>query len=100
MSNDAFVAMTEGRMGINDSNYTATGKETIIAFTALSAVRTVTLPNVPVGTIVVVKDEVGSCSATNTITLSGTVNGQANLVLTQAFSSATLVKTVNGWTRL
>lgn len=100
MSGDAFVALTEARVGVNDANYAATSKETIIAFTALSAARTVTLPNVPVGTQIIVKDEAGSCSATNTITLSGTVNGQANVVLSQPFATATLVKTVNGWTRL
>lgn len=83
---------TIARTAVADTNATATGGSRIIAFTSLSAARTVALPAAsafPIGNVLWVIDESGSCSATNTITLnrdgSDTINGATSAVLSSAY---------------
>ncbi len=60
------------RRAIADTNATAAATDRLIAFTSLSAARTVTLPAATAfnaGQLLVVSDESGSASATNTISL-------------------------------
>jgi Polysaccharide deacetylase len=80
---------------VADANYTVTSNNDLVAYTSLSAARTVTLPAVTAlsGKIITVKDESGSCSGTVTITLSppsGTIDGASSLVLAAAYATATV----------
>ena len=80
------------RTAIADANYAALPTDRTIAFTALTAARAVTLPAAaayPTGTQLMVVDEAGACSATNTITLAragaDTINGAASVALATAY---------------
>ena len=60
----------------------------IVAYTSLSAAQTVTLPaaaSFPVGERLLIIDETGACSTTNTITVTragtDTINGQTSLAI-------------------
>lgn len=95
------ILQTEGRVGVNDQDYTVQAGQSLVAVSALSASRTITLPNnVPTGYIVTVKDETGSCSSSRTITIAGRINGANNLVLSEAFAGVVLMKTPSGWLRI
>ncbi|MGB4761928.1 MAG: glycosyl hydrolase [Candidatus Saccharimonas sp.] len=103
-----FVAYTLGqpqtavRRGVSDTNYTMVSSDTIIAFTALTAARTVTLPSVSnnIGRIIIVKDESGNCSSSNTITIIGTIDGATNYALNTSYASTRLYAGSNGWYRI
>ena len=78
------------RTAVANAAYTALGTDRIIAYTSLSAAQTVTLPaaaNFPVGERLLVVDESGACSATDTITVyangTDTINGAAHSVAPQ-----------------
>ena len=84
--------VTNTRTAVADAAYTALATDRTIAFTSLSAPRTVSLPQAstfPTGTLLAVFDESGACSATNTITLarsaSDTIDGAASAVLSSAY---------------
>jgi len=91
-----------GKVNVADTNYgtSALTDDYIIAFTSLSAARTVTISDediasgsITVPRIMIIKDESGSCSGANTITIaleSGNIDGAANVVLDTAYSSITL----------
>jgi Major tropism determinant N-terminal domain len=60
------------RASVSDANYTALVTDRIVALTALTAARTVSLPaaaSFPTGSRLLVIDESGACSATKTISL-------------------------------
>jgi len=93
------------RASVPDANYPLTAPAnsstpwvTMIAYTALTAARTVNLPaasTFPTGTTLTVVDETGACSATLTITVAphGTdlINGvNGSIVINQAFGSVVL----------
>ena len=93
------------RASVPDANYPLTAPPnsstpwvTMIAYTALTAARTVNLPaasTFPTGTTLTVLDETGACSATLTITVAphGTdlINGvNGSIVINQAFGSVVL----------
>jgi hypothetical protein len=89
--------VTNARTAISDAGYTAAATDRLIAYTALSAARTVTLPAAsayPTGTKLTVIDESGNCSATNTITLaragSDTINGGTSAVIATAYGYVAL----------
>jgi hypothetical protein len=65
---------------VSDVNYTQTSSDFLIAYTAITASRTVTLNSsgVTSGQHFVIKDQSGSASNTNTIVISGTVDGAVN----------------------
>jgi hypothetical protein len=86
------ATLANQRTAVSDASYTALVTDRLIAYTALTAARTVTLPaaaSYPPGQQLVVADEAGACSATNTITLlragSDTINGATSAVITAAY---------------
>lgn len=103
-----FMAFASGqpqtavRTAVNNANYTVTASDTIVAYTALSAARSVTLPNPAnnIGRIIIIKDESGSCSGGNTITLVGTIDGTSNLVLNTAYAATRLYAGSTGWYKI
>lgn len=95
--------VTVVRVAVNDTNYTVTTKDTIIAMTAISAGRTVTLPSVasiPKGWQIAIKDESGACSGGNTIIVAGTIDGQQNIMLSTAYSTVSLYSNGTSWSRI
>jgi hypothetical protein len=97
-------ALTNYRMTVGDANYTVLATDRMIAYTALSAPRTITLPaanGYPTGTPLRVVDESGSCSATNTLTIAAAgadlLNGQPSAVVSAPFGY--LVLETNGVSR-
>lgn len=91
-SNAWNVVVPSQRRAVADAAYTATQGDSIVAYTALSAARIVTLPAAsayPLGQRLTVADESGSCSGTNTITLaraaSDTINGATSQVISLAY---------------
>lgn len=97
-----------GRTAVNDANYTCTTIDRIIAYTAITAARVVTLPpanSLPPGFTMRVQDESGSAGATNTISVAraGTdkINGSAsNLVVVNTARGGAEAETdgVSNWT--
>jgi hypothetical protein len=84
--------ITNGRTAVSDANYTALATDRTIAYTALTASRSVTLPSAssyPTGTRFAVFDESGACSAANVITLnragSDTIDGAMSAVISVAY---------------
>jgi Major tropism determinant N-terminal domain len=80
--------ITNTRTAVSDAAYTALATDRMVAYTALSAARIVTLPpssGYPTGTRLVVIDETGNCSSVKTLTITpnGTdvINGAASTVV-------------------
>lgn len=94
------------RTSVSDANYSALASDRTIAFTSLAAARTVTLTAAgayPTGTQLLVVDESGACSATNTITIaragSDTINGAASAVLSVPYGYVALASNgASKWT--
>lgn len=64
--------ITNSRTAVSDAAYAALATDRSIAYTALTAARTVTLPassSYPTGTALTIFDESGACSATNVLTI-------------------------------
>jgi len=85
--------VTNTRVAVADANYTALATDRLVAYTALTAARTVTLPaaaSFPAGATLTVVDESGACSATKTITVSragsDTIDGAASFVIDAAYA--------------
>jgi hypothetical protein len=90
-----------GHTAVSDANYQVVASDVDVAFTVLTASRVVKLCDVdtyPLGQDLVIGDESGSCSATNTITIlvgdgtSDTIPQQSDgtIVLAYAFASVRL----------
>ena len=98
----------ETRHVVSDASYTATVTDRLVAYTALTASRTVTLPaaaSYASGAKLTVVDESGAASATLTIALqhagSDTINGGASVAIATRFGSVTLESNgSNAWTVL
>ncbi|MGA3308680.1 MAG: hypothetical protein ABSD08_08700 [Xanthobacteraceae bacterium] len=98
--------ITNMRTAVSDANYTAQTTDRLIAYTAITAARTVTLPaaaSFPTGTRLLVVDESGSCSATDTITISragsDTISGATSAVLNMAYGYVAMESNgSNAWT--
>jgi hypothetical protein len=98
--------ITNTRTAVADANYTVLTSDRLIAYTSLSAARTVTLPAAslyPTGTLLTIIDESGFCSAINTITVarsgSDTVDGAPNAMLQMAYGHIALESDgVSKWT--
>jgi hypothetical protein len=94
------------RHAVSDTNYTALRTDRLIAYTAITAARTVSLPTAasyPVGTLLIVADETGNCSSSKTITLSanGTdaIDGSSSFVLEAAYAAVAIQSNGAGaWT--
>ena len=97
--------ITNRRVPIGDADYTAAATDRTIAYTSLTAARTVTLPAAsayPTGTRLAVVDESGSCSVTLTLTLlaagSDMVNGAASVALKVARGTLSVTSNGSAWT--
>ena len=84
--------VTNGRTAVSDAAYTALETDRMIAYTALTAARVVSLPAAsayPTGTRLIVVDETGNCSVTNTLTIApnatDAIDGAASAVLNVAY---------------
>ncbi len=84
--------ITNTRAAVSDTAYTILATDRMVAYTALSASRAVTLPAssaFPTGTRLIVIDESGNCSVTKTLTLSAagtdTIDGAASAVVNQSY---------------
>jgi hypothetical protein len=80
--------ITNTRTAVSDAAYTALATDRMIAYTALTAARAVTLPAstaYPTGTRLLIVDESGACSVTKTLTItpngSDTIDGGASAVV-------------------
>lgn len=99
-------AVPTSRTAVNNANYTALATDEVVAYTAISAARTVTLPAAsayPVGKALVIMDESGGCSATNTITItragSDTIDGLTSEIISTAYGARILYSNgANKWT--
>lgn len=89
-----FPAGSERRLTVNDATGAPSGVDRIVAYTALTAGRTVNLPaaaSYPWGARLVIVDETGNCSSSKTITVApngtDTINGvNASVVLSAPFA--------------
>ena len=98
--------ITNTRTAVNDLAYTVLATDRLVAYTALTAARVVTLPAAsayPVGTTLTIIDESGGCTATNRLNV--TPNGldkiqgvNALTAVTQPYGTATAWRapTANG----
>jgi hypothetical protein len=92
-----FASGISGRVVVSDSSYSATVSDRVIAYTTLTGPRVVTLPaasDFPAGTPLLLVDESGSASTTNTLSFapngSDLINGanSTTLVISVAYGSA------------
>jgi hypothetical protein len=98
--------VTNTRTAVSDANYTALVTDRNVAYTAVTAARTVTLPaaaSYPTGTRLSVFDESGSCSAANSITAatagSDTIDGATSAIIPVAYGYLALESNgSNKWT--
>ena len=98
--------VTNTRTAVADAAYAALPSDRLIAFTALTAARVVTLcaaAAYPTGTRLTIVDESGACSATKTITLAiagtDTIDGAASAALSSAYGYLALESDgVGKWT--
>jgi hypothetical protein len=84
--------ITNTRTAVSDASYTVLATDRTVAYTALTTARAVALPAssaYPTGTRLLIVDETGNCSVTNTITVNAagmdTIDGAASAVVNQAF---------------
>lgn len=95
--NFAFTA----RHAAADADYTVTAADYVVAYTSISAARAVALPAAASGNDgqeVVVVDESGSCSGTNTITVGSVAGG--SVVLGAAYAFARVRSNGSAWVRV
>jgi hypothetical protein len=98
--------LTNTRTVVSDANYTALTTDRTIAYTAITAAHTVSLPassSYPTGTRLLVVDETGSCSASLTITLSAngtdTIDGAATAIINSTYGYLAIESNGSGkWT--
>jgi hypothetical protein len=96
----------ETRSAVSDANYTVKITDRQVAYTAITAARTVTLPAAsayPTGAILWLIDESGAVSSTKTITIncvgSDAINGASGVTLSSARAFIGLESNgSNGWT--
>jgi hypothetical protein len=97
--------ITNARFSVGDVDYTVSTLDRLVAYTSITAARNVTLPQAstyPGGTTLTVVDESGSCSATNTITLTAhsgdLINGAATTVISSPHGYVGIEASGTGWT--
>jgi hypothetical protein len=103
-----WAVMGAGRTAVSDASYAAQTTDRLIAYTAITAARTVTLPaaaSYPVGQILWLCDSCGLVSSTLTVTLnragSDTIDGVSSTILNAAYDAVALVSDgVSEWTLL
>lgn len=102
----AKLADVAQRTAVADANYTALPTDRTVAYAALTAARTVTLPAAsvyPTGTQLLFVDETGACSPSVTITVAragtDTINGATTALLSSAYGFLALTSNGKGaWT--
>ena len=100
--------VTNTRTAVSDANYAVLATDRLVAFTALTAARVVSLPaaaSYPTGTRLMILDETGACSANNAITVnragSDTIGGATSFTIEAAFGGLELESNgVSAWTIL
>ena len=101
--------ITNTRTAVSDAAYSALTTDRLIAYTAMTAARVVSLPLAsayPTGTRLTIIDETGNCTALISITITpngtNTINGvNGSIVINTAYGQATLESNgSNGWTAL
>lgn len=86
------------RTTVNDANYTTLVSDLLVAFTALTAARIVTLASgASAGRSLTIKDESGACSPTNTITVGSNIDGLSTAVLSSPYAVLTLYWNGTTW---
>jgi hypothetical protein len=87
----ASAGLSLHRTGINDAAYSVQTTDCIVAYTALSATRAVTLPAASTVTnqIFIIKDETGN-AGTDNITLVGTIDGATNKSISTGYGAIRL----------
>jgi hypothetical protein len=98
--------ITNTRTTVSDTAYTIAATDRVVAYSALTAARLVTLlPSsaYPSGTRLLIVDETGNCSMTKTITVaasgSDTINGQTSAAVNVAYGFVGLESNQSGqWT--
>lgn len=98
--------VTNARTAVSDAAYAVQTTDRMVAYTALTAARAVTLPAAsafPTGTRLLVVDETGNCSALLTITVnragSDTINGGTSVAINLPYGFAALESNgSNAWT--
>lgn len=101
-----WAAGLERRTAVADAAYSVLVTDRIVGYTSITAARAVALPAAsayPTGARLIVVDESGSCSATNTITLnragSDTIDGQTSSVINSSYGFVELESNgSNAWT--
>ena len=99
-------AALANRTPVSDAAYSAKATDRIVAYTAITAARVVALPaaaSFPVGEMLTVVDEFGSCSGALTLTLSragsDTINGATGAVISVAYGFLAIESNgSNAWT--
>lgn len=92
------------RTAVSDVDYAALGSDSLIAYTAISAARVVSLPAAATagnGASYTIKDESGSAGMVNTITIdpngSETIDGAADAVINTAYGSVRIYSNGTNW---
>ena len=105
-----YTAITEAgiaiRTPVSDAAHSVSGGETVVAYTVITAARIVTLLGAATyapGTQLLVVDESGSCSASNTISIdragSDLINGATSAVISSAYGYICIESNgSNAWT--
>ena len=105
-----YTAITEAgiaiRTPVSDAAHSVSGGETVVAYTVITAARIVTLLGAATyapGTQLLVVDELGSCSASNTISIdragSDLINGATSAVISSAYGYICIESNgSNAWT--
>jgi hypothetical protein len=102
----SFTTLALARHAVSDANYTVAAGISTVAYTSITAARTLTLPassSFNTGQQLLVVDESGSCSPTKTITLgaagSDTIDGATSAVIGAAYGYVAIESNAGGkWT--
>jgi hypothetical protein len=100
------ATLADQRTAVSDAAYSALVTDSLIAYTALTAARVVSLPAAsayPPGQALTIADESGACSASKTITISragsDTINGATTATISTAYAYLALESNgSNAWT--
>jgi hypothetical protein len=87
------------RTPVVNANYTAKLSDVLIVMTSLSGGKTVTLPTATGldGKFYIISDESGAPSASNTLTIAGTINGASNQSIVAAYGVVRVRSNGTAW---
>lgn len=86
------------RAAVADKNYTVRAWEEFVAYTSLTAARSVTIPEARTcpNRILRIKDEAGTAAANN-ITVTGTIDGAGSATISTNYGSLTIYSSGKAW---